>query len=84
LGKFLISRLIRSTSPKIAPLRFLSIKRTPERLALVKSRSSAADRQRNRKDTYEVNLLNNILPQHEKLNSPVWSKIVVVLDEPGQ
>jgi hypothetical protein len=29
-------------------------------------------------------LLNNILPQHEKLNSPVWSKIVVVLDEPGQ
>ena len=32
----------------------------------------AADRDRNRKDSYEVNLLNNVLPQHQKLNFPVW------------
>ncbi len=32
----------------------------------------AADRDRNRKDAYEVAQLDNIIPQHEKNNYPVW------------
>jgi DNA/RNA endonuclease G (NUC1) len=33
----------------------------------------AADRDRNRKDAYEVALLDNIVPQHQKNNAPLWS-----------
>ncbi|NJL83355.1 MAG: hypothetical protein HC890_11165 [Chloroflexaceae bacterium] len=35
----------------------------------------AADRDRNRVDGLSVALLSNIVPQHQKLNSPVWSEL---------